>query len=73
MRKVGEEREIEHDRRGEDRIPAEEVHLDLHGIAHPAEDVDVVPPFLVVAARGVVVDADDVGEVLVQIRIELRL
>src|SRR5690349_25044023 len=73
MREVGEEGEVEHDRRGKDRIAAEEVDLDLHRITHPSDDVDVVPAFFVVAARGVVVDSHDVGEVLVQIRVRLRL
>src|SRR5450631_2973396 len=51
MREVHEQREIEDDRRGEDRVAAEEVDLDLHRIAEPTDDVDVVPAFLVVAAR----------------------
>ena len=43
------------------------------GIAEPSEDVDVVPAFLVVAARRVVVDADLVEDVLVEVGIELGL
>ena len=35
--------------------------------------IDVVPAFLVVAARRVVVDADDVRDVLVELGIQLRL
>ena len=71
--KSHEQREVEHDRRGENRIAAEEVDLDLHRVAHPPDDVDVVPAFLVVAARRIVVDAHDVREILVQVGILLRL
>ena len=64
-RTVSEGGQIEDDRRRQDRVATQEVDLDLHRVAEPAEDVDVVPAFLVVAARWVVVDADDVVEVLV--------
>src|SRR5213592_3615943 len=37
---VEEQREIEHDRRGQNRIAAQEIDLDLHRIAKPSEDVD---------------------------------
>ena len=70
---VEEQREVEHDRRREDRVPAEEVDLDLHLVAEPSEDVDVVPALLVVAARRVVVDADHVVDVAVELGIDLRL
>src|SRR5688572_12927163 len=60
LRKVEEESGIEDDRSGQDAVAAQEVDLQLHRIAEPAKDVDVVPPFLVVAARRIVVDADDV-------------
>ena len=54
---VAQENEVEAQRCCKDRVAAEEVDLDLHGVAHPAEDVDVIPTFLVVVARGIVVDA----------------
>src|ERR1044072_4017060 len=57
---VKEEREVQHNRRGEDGIATEKVDFYLHRIAEPAEDVYVVPAFLVIAARWIVVDADDV-------------
>src|SRR5258708_39946746 len=38
-REVEEEGEVQHERGGQDGVAAEEVHLDLHGVAHPAEDV----------------------------------
>src|SRR5436189_6368542 len=47
---IKEQCQIEHDRGREDRVAAQEVDLDLHRIAQPSEDVDVVPPFLIVAA-----------------------
>ena len=63
---VAEQYEVEAEGSCEDRVAAEEVDLDLHGVAHPAEDVEVVPAFLVVVARGIVVDADlVVGAVVV--------
>ena len=62
---VAEEHEVEAERRCEDRVAAEEVNLYLHRVAHPAEDVDVVPAFFVVVARGIVVDADFVEVVSV--------
>ncbi len=52
--------DLDGERRRQDRILAEEVDLDLHPLAHEAGDVDVVPGFLVVAARTVVADVDDV-------------
>src|SRR2546430_1118162 len=47
--------------------------LDLHRIAEPSEDVDVVPPFLVVAAGRIVVDPHLVEHVAVQLGILVRL
>src|SRR5205085_1548218 len=73
LSEVEEEREVEDDGRGEDGVAAEEVNLDLHRVAEPAEDVYVVPALLVVAARRVVVDANDVREVFVELRIDFRL
>ena len=45
----------------------------MHGIAEPAEDVDVVPAFLVVAAGRVIIDAHLVVEVPVEFGIDLGL
>src|SRR5262249_20973959 len=65
--------EVDDQRSGEDRVLAEEVDLDLHPLAEEPEDVDVVPGFLLVPARAVVVDVhlvvgDLVAEDLVQHR-----
>lgn len=65
--KVGEEHQVEAEGSCQDRVAAEEVDLDLHGIAHPAEDVDVVPSFLVVVAGRIVVDAYFVVVVCVEV------
>ena len=67
------QREVENERRGQDRIAAEEIDLDLHLVAEPAKDVDVVPAFFVVAARRVIVDAHDVREIFVEIGINFGL
>src|SRR5258705_13886901 len=73
LREVKEEHEVEHDRRGKDRIAAEEVDFDLHGIAEPSEDVDVVPTFFVITTWWVIVNADLVEDVSVKFGIKLRL
>src|SRR2546422_4907741 len=70
---VEEKHQVENDGRGEDGVAAEKVHLDLHGVAEPAEDVNVVPALFVVAARGVVVDAHLVVDFAVQLGIKMRL
>src|SRR2546421_10694994 len=70
---VEEEREVEDDGRGQDGIAAEEIYLDLHRIAEPAEDVYVVPALFVVSARRIIIDANDVREILVKLWIDFRL
>src|SRR5207248_24748 len=70
---VEQQREVEHDRRGQDRVAAEKVDLHLHRIAEPAEEIDVVPPFLGVAAGGVILDADLVIEIAVKFFVEVGL
>ena len=70
---VEEEGEVEDDGCREDRVSAQEVDLDLHGVAHPAEDIDVVPALLSVTAGGIIVNADLVIEVLIELRVDLWL
>src|SRR5258708_30049531 len=45
---IQEEDEIQSDGRGQDRIPAQKINLDLHRIAKPTEDVNVVPTLFVI-------------------------
>src|SRR6185437_8996497 len=71
--KIGEQDQVEDDGRGQDGVAAEEIHLDLHGVAEPAENVDVVPTFFIVAAGRVIVDAHLVVEILIQIGIQIGL
>src|ERR1700693_4871156 len=73
LRQIQKQYKIEHDGRGQDRIAAQKVHLDLHGIAEPAENVDVVPTLFVVTARRIVIDADFVVNLAIQHGIKLRL
>src|SRR5437762_9482213 len=73
LREVEKQRDVEDDRRREDAVAAEEVDLQLHRVPEPADEIDVVPPFLVVAARRIVVDPHHVAQVLVEIGIQLRL
>src|SRR6202007_2909269 len=56
LSKVHEQNDVQHQRRGQNRIPAQEIDLDLHGVAEPPEDVDVVPTLFGVAARRIVLD-----------------
>src|SRR6266545_4457264 len=72
-REVQKERQIEGHRRRENRVAAEEVDLDLHGLAEPAEDVDVVPPLLRVSPRRVVLDSDLVEILAVELAVDLGL
>src|SRR5437762_12015549 len=71
LREVEEQYEIEHNGRRQDGIAAEEVNLDLHRIAEPAEDIDVVPTFFVVAARRIVINPDFVEDLAVELGIHL--
>ena len=57
---VEEQSEIQNDRRREDRIAAEKIDLDLHLVAEPAKNVDVVPTFFVIATRRIVIDLHNV-------------
>src|SRR5215207_3068627 len=70
---VQEQREVQDYRGGEDRVAGQEVYLDLHRVAEPAEDVYVVPTLFGVAPRRVVVDLDDVRDVSVESRVHLWL
>src|SRR5688572_16995976 len=71
--KVQEQYEVENDGRREDAVSAKKVYFNLHRIAEPTVDIHVVPAFLVVAPRGVVMNPDLVRKVLVKIGIQLRL
>src|SRR6266849_8732023 len=73
LRQIQEQNQIEHDGRRQNRVAAQEIHLDLHGIAEPSEDVDVVPAFFVVPARRIIIDAHFVVHLAVQHRVELWL
>ena len=65
--KVAQQDEVECKRGSEDRVTAQEVDLDLHGVAQPASDVDVVPALFGIASGWVVVDGDFVKYVAVQL------
>src|SRR5437868_6331041 len=70
---IQEQHQIQHDRRGQDTVATQEVDLDLHGITEPSIDVDVVPSFLVVSPRGIVMDAHLMREIFIQVWIKLWL
>ena len=73
LRQVHEQHQVQHQRSGQNRVPAEKVDLYLHWIPQPTGNIDVVPALLGVAARRVIVDADRVVEILVQHRVKVRL
>ena len=70
---IHEEDQIEGERSRKNGVAAKEVDLELHRITKPAKDVDVVPTFLVVAAGGIIVDSNLVIEILIELRMKLRL
>src|SRR5215469_4581598 len=73
LRQVGEKHQVKYQWRGQDGVTAQEVDLDLHRIAEPAEDVDVVPAFFAVTPRRVVVDTHLVVDVAIEVGIKPRL
>src|SRR5439155_15285680 len=72
-RQVEKERDIEHDWSRENAVATEEIDLQLHRVSQPADQIDVVPPLFVVAARRIIVDPHDVAEVFVEVGVELGL
>ena len=70
---IGEEHEVERQRSCQDGVTAEEVDLDGHGIAHPTEEVDVVPSLLLIAARRIVVDAYLMVDVAIELGVYLSI
>src|SRR6202158_4585632 len=73
MRQVEKQHEVEDQGCGEYRIAAEEVYFDLHRIAEPSEDIDIVPSLLGIAARWIVIDSHLVKEIAVKLRVHFRL
>src|SRR4051812_19976056 len=70
---VEKQHQVQHQRSGENAVAAEKVDLDLHRIAQPSEDVDVVPTFFIVASWRVVMNPDLVVEIPIEIGVKLRL
>src|SRR3954471_11721379 len=73
LRQVEKQGDVEDDGRSEDAVAAQEIDLQLHLVAEPADEIDVVPALFVVAARRIVVDSNDVAKVLVEVGVQLRL
>src|SRR4051794_4501984 len=53
---IHEQHQVENQWRRQDRVATQEVHFDLHRIAQPPEDINVVPTFFVIATRRIVID-----------------
>ena len=66
---VGEQQQIQAYGRGEYGVAAQEIDLNLHGIVHPAEYVNVIPALLVVLTGRIVVDLD----LMIYIGIKFRI
>src|SRR5580704_3406184 len=73
LRQVHEQNQVKHNGRGQNGIPTKKIHLDLHRVPEPAEDVDIVPALFVVAAGWVIVYADFMSEITVEIGVEFWL
>src|SRR5271170_2832655 len=73
LRQIHEQNEIQHNGRRKNRIPAKEIYLDLHRVAEPAKDIDIVPALFVIASRGVIIYADLVSEIAVEFGIKFGL
>src|SRR5207244_6594132 len=59
---VEEQDQIENDRCRQNRVTAEKIDLDLHGIAEPAEDIDIVPTFFVITAWRIIRSEEHTSE-----------
>ena len=57
QRNVAEEDKVEYQRSRKNRVAAEEIHLYCHRITHPTKNIDIIPTLLLVATRGIIVDA----------------
>src|SRR5262245_51452067 len=73
LRQIQKQNEIQNNRGGQNTVAAQEINLDLHGITEPSVDVDVVPTFLIIPARRIVMDPHFMREILIKVWIELRL
>ena len=73
LRQIHKQSQIQNERRGENRIAAHKINFDLHLVAEPAENINRVPAFFVIAARRIIVDADDVRKIFVKFGISFRL
>src|SRR3954454_17880058 len=73
LRQIEEQHDVQHQRRGQDRVPAEEIDLDLHRVDQPPENVDIVPALFRVAAGRVILDSHLVVKLLVQVRVQIFL
>ena len=67
--KVREQYEVEQERSSKNRVTTEEIDLYLHRITHPTENINVIPTFLIVVTRRVVIDTYLVVVIGVKIRL----
>src|SRR6185437_4113419 len=73
LRQIHEQHQIQNERRREYGVAAQKIDLDLHRIAKPPENVDVIPTLLRIATGRVVVDTDLVVDVLVEFGVKVWL
>src|SRR4051812_21612039 len=55
-RQIPEQRQVQHQGRGENRVATEKVNFNLHRITEPSEEVDVVPALFGIAPGWVVMN-----------------
>src|SRR5258706_1449809 len=70
---VKKQRQVQNDRSRENRVTTEKIDLDLHGITQPAENIDIVPALFVVATRRIIVNANHVRKIFVEVGIDVGL
>src|SRR6056300_291876 len=73
MGEIHKECEVENNRGSENRVATQEVNFDLHLVTEPTKDVDGIPSFFVVSTWRVIVDADNMIDVAVQVWVHLWL
>src|SRR5581483_4024811 len=65
--------EIKNNGGSQDGIAAQEIDFDLHGITQPSEDVDIVPTLFVITTRRIIVNANLMGEIAIQVGVKIGL
>ena len=57
--------QIQYQGGGQDTVATQKIHFDLHRVAQPSEDVDIIPALLIIPPRRVIVYSDFMVNILV--------